>query len=77
MVGVADERLGEVAVAFVQLAPSVECSAQHIIDFCRGEVASFKTPRFVAFVDEFPMTASGKIRKVDLRAEAARLFVAD
>ena len=77
VVGVADERLGEVAVAFVQLAPSVECSAQHIIDLCRGEVASFKIPRFVAFVDEFPMTASGKIRKVDLRAEAARLFVAD
>ena len=45
-----------------------------MIDYCRGKVASFKIPRHVIFVDGFPMTASGKIRKVDLRAEALRVL---
>lgn len=40
----------------------------------RGKVASFKIPRHVVFIDEFPMTASGKIRKVELRADAAERF---
>jgi fatty-acyl-CoA synthase len=74
VVGLADERLGEVAVAFVQRAPGVSLDADEVIGACRGKVASFKVPRHVVFVDEFPMTASGKIRKVDLRAEAKRLL---
>ncbi len=47
-------------------------TADAIIDYCRGKVASFKMPRYVIFIEEFPMTASGKIRKVELRAEAKR-----
>jgi fatty-acyl-CoA synthase len=49
-------------------------SADAVIAHCRGKVASFKLPKRVAFLDEFPMTASGKIRKVDLRADAAERF---
>ena len=41
-----------------------------MIEHCRGRVASFKTPRRVAFVDEFPMTSTGKIQKVKLRERA-------
>ena len=41
-----------------------------VIAFCKGKVASFKVPRHVLFLDEFPMTASGKIRKVELRERA-------
>ena len=74
VVGVADKRLSEVPVAFVQRAPDTDLEAEEVIAACRGQVASFKVPRHVVFVDEFPMTASGKIRKVDLRAEAKRLF---
>ena len=74
VVSLPDERLGEVAVAYVQRAPGVELSAEEVIGFCRGSVASFKTPRHVAFVKEFPMTASGKIRKVELRADALERF---
>ncbi len=70
IVGLADERLTEVPVAFVQRAPGSSLSAEDVIDYCRGKVASFKIPRHVVFVDEFPMTASGKIRKVDLRETA-------
>jgi len=65
-----DQRLSEVGVAFVQRVPGSEVSADEIIGYCRGKVASFKIPRHVLFIDEFPMTASGKIRKVDLREMA-------
>jgi len=41
-----------------------------VINHCRGKVASFKIPRHVIFVDDFPMTSSGKIQKVHLRARA-------
>lgn len=75
VVGLADERLAEVPVAYVQPAPGVTLDAEEVIAACRGKVASFKIPRHVVFVDDFPMTASGKIRKVDLREDAKRLLV--
>ncbi len=76
VVGVADRRLAEVPVAFVECRPGAEVDEDAVIAYCRGKVASFKIPRHVVFVDAFPMTASGKIRKVDLRARAAEQFEA-
>ncbi len=70
VVGFADERLSEVAVAFVERAPETTLEPDEVIAFCKGKVASFKVPRHVLFLDEFPMTASGKIRKVELRERA-------
>jgi acyl-CoA synthetase (AMP-forming)/AMP-acid ligase II len=70
VVGLPDARLSEVAVAFVQLAPGGALSEREVIEHCRGRVASFKIPRPVAFVDEFPMTSSGKVQKVKLRERA-------
>jgi acyl-CoA synthetase (AMP-forming)/AMP-acid ligase II len=70
VVGLPDTRLSEVAVAFVQLHPGARMSESDVIEHCRGRVASFKIPRHVAFVDEFPMTSSGKIQKVKLRERA-------
>ena len=60
------------AVAFVQLEPGCALTEREVIDHCRGRVASFKLPRRVAFVDEFPMTSTGKIQKVKLRERARR-----
>ena len=78
VVGYPDPRLSEVAVAFVQrvaaatsgAASGKGLDANSVIEYCRGKVASFKIPRHVIFVDDFPMTASGKIRKVELREQA-------
>lgn len=70
MVGLPDARLSEVAVAFVQLAPGATVSEREVMEHCRGRVASFKIPRHVAVIDEFPMTSSGKIQKVKLRERA-------
>ncbi len=65
-----DERLTEVPVAFVQKTGELDMAEDSLIDYCRGKVATFKIPRHVLFIDELPMTASGKIRKVELRKSA-------
>lgn len=64
IIGVADEKWGEVGHAFILLRPdAAPVTASEVIQFCRANVAGYKTPRHVTFVDEFPRTAAGKIRK--------------
>jgi len=65
-----DPRLTEIPVAFVQRKPDASIGENDVIEYCRGKVATFKIPKHVLFVDAFPMTASGKIRKVELREAA-------
>ena len=72
VVGVPDARLTEVGVAFVRCEPGQQVTAAEVVAYCRGRIASFKIPRHVLLVDDFPMTSSGKIQKVKLREEAAR-----
>jgi fatty-acyl-CoA synthase len=74
VVGLPDERLGEVAVAYVQCRAGATIGAADVVGHCRGKIASFKLPRHVVFVEAFPMTESGKIRKADLRADARKRF---
>ena len=66
VVGVPDARLDEVAAAFIELKPGLTADADEIIAFCRGRIASFKTPRHVRFVEDWPMSAS-KVQKFRLR----------
>jgi fatty-acyl-CoA synthase len=66
IVGVPDERLGELGVACVVLHPAASVTAADLIEFCRGKLASFKIPRHVVFMKEFPMTSSGKVQKFRL-----------
>lgn len=73
VVGMPDARLTEVALAFVQRIPGSSLDAEAVIAHCRGKLASFKIPHRVEFVEDFPMTASGKIRKIELRARAQTL----
>jgi fatty-acyl-CoA synthase len=67
-----DERLSEVGVAFVRCEAGASVTAAEILAFCRGRIASFKIPRHVVFVSDFPMTSTGKIQKGTLREEALR-----
>jgi len=69
-----DQRLTEVPVAFVILNPGQTLEQETILSRMKGRIASFKIPRHVIFVDEFPMTSSGKIRKVELRAQALNIL---
>jgi fatty-acyl-CoA synthase len=70
-----DARLSEVGVAFVRCEPGHRITASDVLAFCRGRIASFKIPRHVLFVEDFPMTSSGKIQKVKLREEALRTLL--
>jgi HIP---CoA ligase len=71
VIGVPDERLGEVAEAFVVLDPGPALEPSEIIDWARAEMANFKVPRFVEFLDELPVNATGKVVKDELRARSA------
>ena len=64
VIGVPDEKWGEVGHAFILLRPgAASVAAAEVIQFCRSNLAGYKAPRHVSFVDEFPRTAAGKIRK--------------
>lgn len=68
--GVPDERYGEQVAAAVRKREGSELSAEDVQEYCRGEIARFKIPRYVDFVEGYPMTASGKIQKYKLREAA-------
>lgn len=72
VIGVPDERLMEVPMAVVQVKEGQKASEQEIIAFCRGKLSGFKVPRYVWFVEEFPLTGSGKVQKFKLREEAIK-----
>jgi fatty-acyl-CoA synthase len=76
VVGLPDERLGEVAVAYVECKAGAAIDADGVVSHCRGKIASFKLPRHVVFLDAFPMTESGKIKKAELREDARKRFAA-
>jgi fatty-acyl-CoA synthase len=67
VVGAPDARYVEVAVAFVQRRAGSQCTEQEIVRWCIGKIANFKVPRYVRFVEEWPLSGT-KIRKADLRA---------
>lgn len=72
VIGVPDERLGEVAKAFVVLQPGPPLDAAAIIAWARDEMANYKVPRSVEFLDALPVNATGKVEKRELRARAGR-----
>src|SRR5919112_1640230 len=68
VIGVPDERFGEELMAWVRLREGAEpLTVEALRDFCAGKLAHYKVPRYVKVVDEFPMTVTGKIRKVEMR----------
>ncbi len=75
VIGVPDEKYGEEVCAWVRMKPGrTPLDAQALRDFASDKLAHYKIPRYVHVVDEFPMTVTGKVRKVDMRAETVRLL---
>ncbi|MGJ7456234.1 AMP-binding protein [Halomonas sp. RA08-2] len=70
VIGVPDEKYGEEVMAWVKLAEGQALTADELKEFCKGKIAHYKIPRYVKFVDEFPMTVTGKIQKFKMREEA-------
>ena len=72
VIGVPDARLGEVGMAFVVLEPGPPIEPSDIIEWARAEMANYKVPRAVEFVDVLPLNATGKVVKDELRARATK-----
>ena len=67
VIGVPDRKYGEEICAWVKLKEGETATEEEIKEFCRGKIAHFKIPRYIKFTDSFPMTVTGKIRKVEMR----------
>ena len=70
VIGVPDERYGEELMAWVILRTGSVVSEEEIREFCKGQIAHFKIPRYVKLVDSFPMTVTGKVQKFKMREVA-------
>lgn len=74
IVGIPDPKYGERVAACIKLKQHSFLTAQEIKDFCKGKLAHFKIPEHIYFIDDFPMTASGKIQKYKLKEKIVALY---
>jgi fatty-acyl-CoA synthase len=71
VVSAPDDKYVEVPAAYIELKPGAEATEQELIDFCRGQIATFRVPRYVRFVTEWPMSGT-KVKKFVLREDIAK-----
>ena len=67
VVGVPDLKYGEELCAWVQVKPGMSANTEEILSFCKGQIAHYKIPRYIKFVEAFPMTVTGKVQKFIMR----------
>ncbi|MGE5147486.1 MAG: AMP-binding enzyme, partial [Candidatus Eiseniibacteriota bacterium] len=67
VIGVPDAKYGEELCAWIKLKPGESAVAEEIQGFCRDQIAHYKIPRYIHFVDEFPLTVTGKVMKFVMR----------
>jgi len=72
VVGVPDAKYGEELCAWVKLKPGAAATPEEIQDFCKGQIAHYKVPRYIKFVDAFPMTVTGKVQKFLMREQMSK-----
>jgi fatty-acyl-CoA synthase len=69
--GVPDDKFGEAVAAWIKLKDGEQATEQDILDFCKGQIAHYKVPAYIKFVEDFPMTVTGKIQKFVMRDKMA------
>ncbi|WP_329054703.1 AMP-binding protein [Amycolatopsis sp. NBC_01488] len=75
VIGVPDEKYGEELMAWIRMREGASpLTAEKVREFCEGKLARYKIPRYVHIVDEFPMTVTGKVRKVEMREKSISLL---
>ena len=74
VVGVPDEKYGEKTAAFIKCRPGKKLTLEDVREFCKGQLSYYKIPEYVFLIDEYPLTASGKVQKYVLRDRAAELL---
>ena len=67
VIGVPDAKYGEAVMAWVVLKEGEAATAEELTEFCKGNIAHFKVPKYFKFTHSFPMTVTGKIRKIEMR----------
>jgi fatty-acyl-CoA synthase len=72
--GIPDPKYDEVGMAFIMIKEGEKCSVDEIIEFCKKRLANFKIPKYVEFVNEYPVTATGKVQKFKLKELAKQLI---
>lgn len=72
VIGIPSEKFGEEVMAWIKLHGNHNLTEEELVTYCKNQIAHYKIPRFWKFVTEFPMTVSGKIRKVEMREIAVR-----
>lgn len=72
VIGVKDERMGEEVCACIKLKAGQECTAEEIKNYCQGQISHYKIPRYITFVESYPLTVSGKIQKHKLREQTEK-----
>jgi fatty-acyl-CoA synthase len=78
VIGVPDAKYGEELMAWIRLRPGAQdLTAESLREFCGGQLAHYKIPRYVRIVDEFPMTVTGKVRKVEMRERSVEILGLD
>ncbi|MGO9862724.1 MAG: AMP-binding protein [Terriglobales bacterium] len=77
VIGIPDAKYGEEVMAWIKLKRAATFTEQNVKDFCKGQIASYKIPRHVRFVDSFPMTGSGKVQKFRMREISMAEFSAN
>ncbi|NMP14726.1 AMP-binding protein [Thalassotalea sp. Y01] len=70
--GVPDEKLGEQVCAWIQIKEGETCTVDEVLAFCEGQITHFKIPRYIEFVEQYPMTVTGKMQKFVMRDEMAQ-----
>lgn len=70
VIGVPDAKYGEEIAAWVKVKPNEEVTAEALKEFCKGKIAHYKIPRYFKFVNEFPMTVTGKPQKFHMRQQS-------
>ena len=76
IIGVPDPKFGEEVCAWIKLREGEKASAEEIRSFCEGRIAHFKIPRYIKFVDSFPMTVTGKVQKFVMREQMSKELAA-
>jgi fatty-acyl-CoA synthase len=75
VIGVPDKKYGEEVMAWIRLRPGATAlTVEALREFCTGKLAHYKIPRYVRLVEGFPMTVTGKVRKVEMREQALTLL---
>ncbi len=70
VIGVPSEKYGEEVMAWIKLKKDYSATEKNLLDFCNKQIAHYKIPKYWKFVDGFPMTVTGKIRKIEMRETA-------